>query len=92
MAAQVLGGLVREATTDEASYLAKVQTCLTERSTSSKPVVGDVIALSAKRSALRTSIEGDPVTVALGGSEKDAKRVFDAYTSVAKRGRSRGPA
>lgn len=83
VAAQVLGGLVREATTDEASYLAKVQTCLTERSTSSKPVVGDVIALSAKRGALRTSVEGNAVTVALGGSEEDAKRVFDAYTSVA---------
>lgn len=81
--AQVLGGLVREATTDEPSYLAKVQTCLTERSTPYEPVVEDAVALSAKRGALRTSIGGDAVTVALGGSEKDAERVFDAYTSVA---------
>lgn len=81
--AQVLGGLVREATTDKPSYLAKVQTCLTERSTPYEPVVGDAVALSAKRGALRTSIGGDAVTVALGGSEKDAERVFDAYTSVA---------
>ena len=80
--AQVLGGLVREATTDEPSHLEKVETCLTERSTAFEPVVGDLIALSAARGALRTTVEGNPVTVALGGSESDAERVFDAYTSV----------
>jgi hypothetical protein len=80
---QVLGGLAREATTHESSHLEKVQTCLTERSTPYEPVVGDAVALSAERGALRTSIGGNAVTVALGGSEKDAERVFDAYTAVA---------
>jgi hypothetical protein len=81
--AQVLGGLIREATTDELSYLAKVQTCLTERTTPYQSVVGDPVALSAQRGALRTSVGGNAVTVALGGSENDAERILDAYTSVA---------
>ena len=81
--AQVLGGVVREATTDEPSHLEKVETCLTERSTAFEPVVRDPIALSAARGALRTSVEGNAVTVALGSSESDAERVYDDYMSVA---------
>jgi hypothetical protein len=82
VAAQALAGLVREATTDEPSHMELVQTCLTERSVPFEPVVGDPIALSAKRGALRTSVEGNSVTVTLGGSESDAARVVDAYTAV----------
>jgi len=81
--AQVFAGLVREATTDEPSRLEKVQTCLRERATPYEPVVGDPVALSAEHGALLTSVGGNAVTVALGGSEKDAQRVFDAYTAVA---------
>ncbi len=80
---QFVGGLVREALTDEPSHLELVQTCLTERATPFEPVVGDPVALSAERGALRTAVEGNPVTVALGSSEKDAERVYEAYSSVA---------
>ena len=80
---QVVAGFVREATSDEPSYLEKVQTCLTERMRPFEPVVGDLIALSAERGALRTNVEGNPVTVVLGGSEKDAERIYAAYSSVA---------
>jgi hypothetical protein len=82
VAVQALAGLVQEATTDDPSHLELVQTCLTERSIPFEPAVGDPIALSAERGALRTSVEGNAVTVALGGSESDAGRLFDAYTAV----------
>ena len=58
------------------------ETCLTERSTPFEPVVGDPVALSAGRGALRTTVDGNAVTVALGGSDSDAERVYDAYTAV----------
>jgi hypothetical protein len=83
LAVQVVGGLLREALTDEPTYLELVQTCLKERNTTFEPVVGDIVAQSAARGALRTTIDGNSVTVALGGSEKDAERVRDAYASVA---------
>lgn len=79
---QVLGGLVREATTDEPSRLDMVQTCLRERATPYERVAADPVALSAERGAVRTSVQGNGVTVSLGGSEKDAERVYDAYTAV----------
>jgi hypothetical protein len=79
---QVVAGLVREAVTDEPSTLERVQTCLTERNTPFEAVAGDVVALSAARGALRTTIDGNSVTVALGGSERDARRVYDAYVSL----------
>jgi hypothetical protein len=79
---QVAGGLVREAVTDEPSYLELVQTCLTERDTPFEQVGGDLVAQSAKRGALRTTVDGNAVTVTLGGSEKDAARVRAAYASV----------
>ena len=41
LAAQVLGGLVREMVSDEPSHLEMVRDCLTERSTPFEPVVGD---------------------------------------------------
>lgn len=82
-AIQVVAGYVREAVTDEPSTLELVQTCLTERSTPFQEVVGDPVALSAGRGALRTSVEGNGVTVALGSSEKDAERMRDAYLAVA---------
>jgi hypothetical protein len=82
LAAQVLAGVVRETMSNEPSHLEKVEICLTERSTPFDPVVDDFVALSAGRGALRTSIGGNGVTVALGGSEKDAERVFDAYEAV----------
>lgn len=82
LAVQIVGGAVREAVSDEPSTLELVQTCLTERSTPFEAVVGDLIALSAERGTLRTSVEGNSVTVALGGSEKDAERVYDDYASV----------
>ena len=49
-------------------------------------MVGDPIALSADRGALRTSVGGNGVTVALGGSESDARRVFGDYQAVASPG------
>ena len=79
---QVLGGLGRTLSTDEPSHLELVRTCLTERSTPFEPVVGDPVALSARRGALRTTVDGNAVTVALGGSDSDAERVYDAYTAV----------
>jgi hypothetical protein len=82
LAAQVVGGLVREAVTDEPSYLELLQTCLTERDTPFEQVDADFVAQSAERGALRTTVDGNAVTVALGGSEKDAARVRAAYASV----------
>jgi hypothetical protein len=79
---QVLGGLGRALIGDEPSHLELVRTCLTERSTPFEPVVGDPVAESAGRGALRTTVEGNAVTVALGGSDRDAERVYDAYTAV----------
>ena len=79
---QVLGGLGRALIADEPSHLELVRTCLTERSTPFEPVVGDPVAESAGRGALRTTVEGNAVTVALGGSDRDAERVYDAYTAV----------
>ena len=79
---QLLGGLGRALTTDEPSHLELVRTCLTERRTPFEPVVGDPLALSAGRGALRTTVEGNAVTVALGGSDSDAERIYDAYTAV----------
>jgi hypothetical protein len=75
--------MVRQAVSNEPSYLEKVQTCLTERATRFEPVVGDPIALSAARGALRTTAQGNSVTVALGGSEADAGRVYRDYVAVA---------
>lgn len=83
LAIQVLAGVIREAVSDEPTHLELVQTCLTERATPFEEVVGDPIALSAGRGALRTTVEGAGVTVALGSSEQDAKRMYDAYLAVA---------
>jgi hypothetical protein len=83
LAAQVVAGIVREAVSDELSYLEKVQTCLTERMRPFEPAVQDLVASSAKRGAIRTLVEGNRVTVALGGSEADAERVYRAYVAVA---------
>lgn len=77
---QVVAGFVRA---DEPSFLMKVQTCLTERATPFEEVSGDLVALSAKRGALRTTVDGNSVTVSLGDSEKDAERLYDAYAAVA---------
>ena len=81
--AEVAFGTVRAAVSDEPSTLEKVQTCLTERSTPYEPVRDDPIASSAGRGALRTEVEGNRVTVALGSSEDDAERVYGAYAAVA---------
>ena len=80
---QVLAGSAREALTDQPSVRELVETCLTERATPFEPVTDDPLALSAERGALRTTVQGNRVTVALGGSEADARRVYDAYTAVA---------
>ena len=82
LAAQVVAGLVGKAVSNEPSHLELVQTCLTERNTTFKEVVDDFIAVSAGRGALRTEVEGNPVTVALGDSEKDAERVYGYYSAV----------
>jgi hypothetical protein len=83
LVAQVVAGIVREAVSDEPSYLEKVQTCLTERMRPFEQAAQDLIASSAKRGAVRTMVEGNRVTVALGGSEADAERVYRAYVAVA---------
>ena len=84
--AQVCAGLVRTAFSDEPSTLERVQTCLVERSRPFEPVAGDPVASSAERGALRVDVFGNHVTVALGGSERDARRIYDAYVSVAPSG------
>jgi hypothetical protein len=80
---QVVAGVAREIVSDQPSFLEKVQTCLVERDTPFEVVSGDPIAMSAKRGALRTSVDGNAVTVALGGSEDDAERLHDTYAAVA---------
>jgi hypothetical protein len=80
LCAQVLVGFIRE---PEPSHLEKVQTCLTERSRPFEAADDDPIALSAGRGALRTDVDGNRVTVALGSSESDAERVYGAYVAVA---------
>lgn len=80
LCAQVVAGFVRA---DEPSFLEKLQTCLTERATPFEEVSGDPVALSARRGALRTTVDGNSVTVSLGDSEQDAVRLYDAYVAVA---------
>jgi hypothetical protein len=80
---QVTVGGARQALSNEPSFLEKVQTCLTERSRPFGPADDDAVASSAERGALRTDVEGNVVTVALGGSESDAERVYRAYVAVA---------
>jgi hypothetical protein len=79
---QIAGGVVREIVSDEPSHLELVQTCLVERATPFERA-GDPIAESAGRGALRTIVDGNTVTVALGSSEADAARLHDAYAAVA---------
>ena len=83
---QVCAGVVRQATSDEPSTLEKVETCLVERKRPFESAESDPVASSAERGALRVDVFGNHVTVALGGSERDAKRVYDAYVSVAPSG------
>jgi hypothetical protein len=83
LVAQVAVGGARQALSNEPSFLEKVQTCLTERSRPFGPADDDAVASSAERGALRTDVEGNVVTVALGGSESDAERVYRAYVVVA---------
>jgi hypothetical protein len=80
---QVAAGFARDAVTDEPSHLELVETCLVERNRPIELDVQDPVASSAERGALRTNVEGNPVTVALGGSERDAQRVYAAYVAVA---------
>lgn len=83
LVAQIVAGVVREALSDAPSHLELVGTCLTERATPFEPVADDPIARSAKRGSLRTTVEGNSVTVALGDSEDDAERLYEAYAAVA---------
>lgn len=80
LCAQAVVGFLRE---PEASHLKKVQTCLTERSTPYEPVSHDSVAASAGRGALVTTVDGNRVTVSLGGSERDAERVYRTYVAIA---------
>jgi hypothetical protein len=80
---QVALGGIRQVVIDEASPLELVQTCLVERDTPFMPVTNDLVALSADRGALSTVVQGNRVTLVLGGSEKDAERLYDAYVTVA---------
>ena len=80
LCAQVVVGLLRE---PEPSYLEKLQTCLTERSTPYVPVSDDPVAASAGRGALLTTVDGNRVTVSLGSSERDAERVYQTYMAMA---------
>lgn len=83
---QVAGGVVRNVVSPEQSFLEKVQTCLVERATPFEQADDDPIASSAGRGALRTTVDGNAVVVALGRSEDDAARVYDAYAAVATAG------
>ena len=80
--AQFLGGIVRTAVSPGPSALERVQTCLTERATPFQAVAGDPVAQSAGHGALRTAVEGNAVTLALGRSESDARRMYDDYSGV----------
>jgi len=79
---QIVGGLAREALTDAPSRLELVQTCLVERDTPFEDVSADPIAQSASRGAIRTTVGGNAVTIALAGSESEAQRLVDAYAAV----------
>ena len=79
---QVVVGTVRTEVNPGPSALERVQKCLTERSTPFAAVSDDPVAESAGRGALRTSVQGNPVTFALGRSEEDARRVYDDYAAV----------
>jgi hypothetical protein len=78
---QFVGGVVRTAVRPSPSALARVQKCLTERSTHYEAVT-DPVAESAGRGALRTAVDGNGVTIAIGSSERDARRVHDDYIAV----------
>ena len=80
--AQLVGGVVRTAVSPGPSALQRVQTCLTERSISFETVRDDPVAQSAGHGALRTTVEGNRLTIALGSSERDARRVYADYTGV----------
>ena len=80
---QVVAGYTRQAAFPGPSFLQKVERCLVERKTPFAQVTGDPIAQSAQRGALRTRVQGDAVTVVLGGSEKDAERIYADYADVA---------
>lgn len=80
---QVVAGVAREAVSDQRSYLEMVETCLVERDTPFEGVSGDPIAKTAERGSLRASVDGNSVTVSLGGSEDDAQRLHDLYAAVA---------
>lgn len=83
LAVQVIAGVTRDVLSDQPTALELVETCLTERERPFERVVDDLVAASAERGALRTDVDGNSVTVALGGSEKDAERVHAAYVAVA---------
>jgi hypothetical protein len=80
--AQFVGGVVRTAVSPGLSPLERVQTCLTERSTPFETVSDDPVAQSAGHGALRTTVEGNRLTIALGSSERDARRLYGDYTGV----------
>ena len=80
--AQFVGGTVRAVVDPGPSALERVQTCLTERATPFAPVTDDPVAQSAGHGALRTTVDGNPVTFVLGSSERDARRMHDDYTGV----------
>jgi hypothetical protein len=82
LVAQLVGGTVRTAVTHQPSALERVETCLRERSTPYEAVAGDPVAESAGHGTLRTTVQGNALTVALGSSESDAHRIYDDYTSV----------
>ena len=86
LATQLVVGLVRQLVHPPPSYLQKVETCLTERGKKFAPALGDPIAQSAKRGALRTTLGGNSVTIVLGGSEKDAARIYADYAEVGSAG------
>jgi hypothetical protein len=79
---QIAGGVARGIVSDDPSHVELVQTCLVERATPFEEA-RDPIAESAGRGALRTIVDGNAVTVALGTSEADSARVYEAYAAVA---------
>ena len=80
--AQLVAGVARTAVSPGPSARERVQRCLTERSTPFETVTDDPVAESAGRGALRTTVESDRLTIALGSSEQDARRVYEDYTRV----------
>jgi hypothetical protein len=74
---------VETASTDEPSRLAETHLCLQrEKLLTVEPAKRDPIAARAREGALATRIEGNGVHILLTRSQREAKRLADAYARI----------